>query len=82
MELIAGIQLSHQSIVFRRATLLALWFGIAGHVFLLCMQLTLLLFGARPPDLRLSRTKLHLTPNRWVPIPFGNSKAVPLVDII
>jgi hypothetical protein len=34
VELIAGIQLSHQPVVFRRATLFALWFGIAGHVFL------------------------------------------------
>jgi hypothetical protein len=78
VELIAGIQLSHQSIVFRRATLFALRFGIAGHVFLLYLHLTLPLFGARLPDIRLSRIKLHPTPNRYVPIPFEKSKAVPL----
>jgi hypothetical protein len=51
MELIAGIQFSHQSVVFRRAALSALLFGIVGHVFLLYLQLSLFSFGARTPDM-------------------------------
>jgi len=38
MELIAGIQLSQQSVVFRRAALSALLFGIVGHIFLLYLE--------------------------------------------
>jgi hypothetical protein len=42
VELIAGVQLSHQSIVFRRAAFSALWFGIAGHVFLLIFAISVI----------------------------------------
>jgi hypothetical protein len=81
VELIAGIQLSQQSIVFRRATLSALWFGIAGHVFLLCLQLALFLFGAKTPDICLSRMKLHPNPEPLdadslkIPAPFDFAQA-------
>jgi hypothetical protein len=42
MELIAGIQLSHQSVVFRRAALSALLFGMVGHVFLLYVGISVI----------------------------------------
>jgi hypothetical protein len=47
VELIAAIQLSHQPIVLYRATPSAFCFGLAGHVFLLYLQLALFLFDAR-----------------------------------
>jgi hypothetical protein len=55
VELIAGIQLSHQPIVFRRATLFALWFGIAGHVFLPLLAIISIFFGPKTPDICSSR---------------------------
>jgi hypothetical protein len=47
VELIAGTQLGHQPIVLYRATPSAFCFGLAGHVFLLYLQLALFLIDAR-----------------------------------
>jgi hypothetical protein len=43
VELIAGIQLGHQPVVFYRTAPSALCFGRIGHVFLPCLHLALFL---------------------------------------
>jgi hypothetical protein len=47
VELIAGTQLGHQPIVLYRATPFASCFGLAGHAFLLYLQLAFFLSDAR-----------------------------------
>jgi hypothetical protein len=66
--LIAGIQLSPQPIVFRGATLFALWFGIAGHVFLTLTAIISIVFRSKDAGYMLKPAETSL----------GRSKAVPL----
>jgi hypothetical protein len=68
VELIAGIQLCHQPVVFRRATLFARWFDIAGHVFLPLSANISIVFRSKDAGYMLNPAQTALVKSKAVPL--------------